>query len=66
MNSKYNFWNGLKNLIKKYFFNCDKNDICQSFDQSVSMPDSKVSNHAEMEVEEYMKNYQSTTRWQTV
>jgi hypothetical protein len=56
----------LKSSIKKIFFKCDKNDICQGFGETVFPAEMKVANPAENEVEEYMKNYQSTTRWQTV
>lgn len=66
MKAKFNLWNCLKSSIKKIFFKCDKNDICQGFGETVFPAEMKVANPAENEVEEYMKNYQSTTRWQTV
>lgn len=48
-------------LLKKYFFNSEKTDICHEYKEGVNNASEKDN-----EVEEYVKNYQSTTRWQTV
>ncbi len=49
-------------LLKKIFFNNQKNDIYHECEQVLNMG----NGNNDKEVEEYMKNYQSTTRWQTV
>jgi hypothetical protein len=49
-------------LIKNFFSNKQKNDIYHGC-ENVLNP-APVNN--ENEAEEYMKNYQSTTRWQTL
>ncbi len=48
-------------ILKKIFFNMQKNDICHEYLEGASNGCEKDN-----EVEEYVKNYQSTTRWQTV
>ena len=49
-------------LLKKIFFNGEKTDFYNQCKEAVN----NTSESNENEVEEYLKNYQSTTRWQTV
>lgn len=58
--------NCLENLIKKNFFNSQKNDISQECKNAFSFDFNAKEDRRENEVEEYMSNYKSTTRWQTV
>ncbi len=49
-------------LLKKFFFIGRKTDFCHGGGKGVDIADVKD----ERDVDEYLKNYQSTTRWQTV
>lgn len=49
-------------LLKKIFFNVKKTDFYHECGEVVD----NAAGETESEVEEYLKNYQSTTRWQTV
>ena len=49
-------------LLKKIFFNKQKNDFYHECEEVLGNSKEKD----EIEVEEYLNNYQSTTRWQTV
>ena len=49
-------------LLKKIFFNSRKTDIYHECETALKTSEVKD----EEETEEYLKNYQSTTRWQTV
>lgn len=48
-------------LIKKIFFKSKKTDFYQECKEGIN-----IVGENDNEVEEYVKNYQSTTRWQTV
>ncbi|MBN1987639.1 MAG: hypothetical protein JW761_15110 [Prolixibacteraceae bacterium] len=52
----------VKCIIKKFFFIDRKNDIYQDCKEAMNA----VVEDNEKEVDEYLKNYQATTRWQTV
>lgn len=62
MKKNFTILKAVQYILKKYFFNSEKSDICH---ESKIVQNNKKENE-EKEVEEYMKNYQSTTRWQTV
>ena len=49
-------------IIKKFFFINKKSDIYQNCKEAINGVDEVNEN----EVAEYLKNYQATTRWQTV
>lgn len=53
-------------LIKKIFCICQKNDIYHDCEEALSLLENQHMNPGENEVEEYLANYQSTTRWQTL
>lgn len=55
---------GLK--IKNYFFNSQKNDIYHGCGEVLGTTPDVDLEKEKNEVEEYMKNYTATTRWQTV
>jgi len=48
--------------IKKYFFKFRKDDICHE----IGCVNKSTINCNEKDVEEYLNNYRSATRWQTV
>ena len=52
--------------LKNNFFNSQKNDISHSCEEVLGMSADSSSEQEKNEVEEYMKNYTNTTRWQTV
>ena len=52
-------------LLKKYFFNGLKTDICHVSKDAYILPDSKDQNE-DKDVAEYRNRYNSTTRWQTI
>lgn len=61
-------FNCLESYIKKNFFNLSKNDISQDCEKVFGM-DILTENEAEeipIPVEEYVNNYKSITRWQTL
>jgi len=60
------FFDCLKVSIKKKFFNEPKTDICQYYKITINIPGITREDILENEAEEYLKNYNSTTRWQTV
>ena len=62
MKKEFRIISFVKCIIKKKFFNNEKNDIYQD---CKSVLDNNIGSE-ENEVEEYLKNYQSTTRWQTI
>jgi hypothetical protein len=49
-------------IIKKFFFINKKNDIYQDCKEAMN----GIGEDNENEVDEYLKSYQTTTRWQTV
>ena len=53
-------------LIKKNFFIKEKHDIPHDCKNVFEMNKKVENNVAEKEAEEYITNYNSTTRWQTV
>jgi hypothetical protein len=66
MKNKKIFFDCLKALIKKKFFNGPETDICQDYKISISIPGITSEDILQKEAEEYLKNYNSVTRWQTV
>jgi len=56
----------IKALIKKKFFNGPEADICQDYRITIEIPGIIIDDIRENETEEYLENYNSTTRWQTV
>lgn len=58
--------NCLEISIKKIFFNHQKNDKNQECKNAFNLDFNSKKDSAENEVEEYVNNYKSTTRWQTV
>lgn len=56
----------LKTLLKKNFFKLEKNDINHDCKKSFAFDLNNGDFNSVDEVEEYLKNYTSTTRWQTV
>jgi hypothetical protein len=58
--------NCLEILIKKFFFNYVKNDKNQECKNEFKLNFSSPKDSKENEVEEYLNNYKSTTRWQTI
>ncbi len=66
MKKMQKFFTCFQALIKKNFFNCQKNDISQDCEKVFGIQLDPDNGNPENEVEEYLNNYQSTTRWQTV
>lgn len=58
--------NCLGKTLKKFFFNVRKNDIHQGCENVFGLKSNPGEDKNENEVEEYLNNYKSTTRWQTV
>jgi hypothetical protein len=58
--------NCLRISIKNFFFNAQKNDKNQECKNAFNLDFSSTKESSENEVEEYLNNYKSTTRWQTV
>ncbi len=61
-------FNSLESYIKKNFFNVSKTDISQDCEKVFGI-DILTENEAKevpIPVEEYVNNYKSTTRWQTL
>jgi len=56
----------LRNLIKKNFFNSQKSDINHDCKNAFSFDLKKGDLNSNEEAEEYLNNYKTTTRWQTV
>jgi hypothetical protein len=56
----------LKALLKKNFFNNQKTDINHNCKNVFNFDLGKSDFNAKNETEEYLNNYKSTTRWQTV
>ena len=56
----------LKAFLKKNFFNSKKSDINHNCKNAFNFDISKDDLNAENETEEYLNNYNTTTRWQTV
>lgn len=56
----------LKNLIKKKFFNSPKSDINHDCENVFNFDLKKEELNSNEETEEYLNNYKTTTRWQTV
>lgn len=52
--------------IKKKFFNKEKSDICHDCIEVLNFNDSAVSQEEINSLNEYIENYKSTTRWQTL
>ena len=66
MKKMQKFFTCLQALLKKNFFNYEKNDIPQGCENVFGIQLDTDNANPENEVEEYLNNYQSTTRWQTV
>ena len=62
MKKEFRIFSFVKCILKKKFFNSPKNDIYQDCKEAMNT----VVEDNEKEVDEYLKNYQATTRWQTV
>ena len=60
------FFDRLNILIKKKFFIDQKTDICQDYKMGIGLSGLSREDIHENETEEYVNNYNSTTRWQTV
>ena len=56
----------LRNLLKKNFFNSQKSDINHDCKSVFSFDLKKGDLNSNEEAEEYLNNYKTTTRWQTV
>ena len=56
----------LKATLKKIFFNNPKSDINHKCKNAFSFDISKNDLNTNNEIEEYLNNYKTTTRWQTV
>jgi hypothetical protein len=56
----------LKALLKKKFFKLEKSDINHDCKKAFSFDLNTGDFNTDDEAEEYLKNYTSTTRWQTV
>ena len=68
MKTLIKMFNCLENYIKKNFFNLSKSDISQDCEKVFGM-DSPIEKNTEefpIPVEEYVSDYKSTTRWQTL
>ena len=52
--------------LKNFFFNSQKSDIYHDCEAVLGTASEVVPDQEKNDVEEYMKNYTSTTRWQTV
>ena len=53
-------------VIKKKFFNGQKTDIYQECEKALELTEKKEVETEKEQVEEYVNNYNVTTRWQTV
>lgn len=58
--------NCLEAYIKKNFFNLPKTDIPQDCEKVLGINFPDENENEAMVAEEYVKNYNSTTRWQTL
>lgn len=58
--------NCLEFLLKKKFFNSTKTNISQECQEVLEKGLLEESRMEEVPVEEYVVNYRSTTRWQTL
>lgn len=58
--------NCLEILLKKKFSNSQKSDINQECRNAFNLDFNSKKDNSENEVEEYLNNYKSTTRWQTI
>ena len=58
--------NCLENYIKKNFFNLSKTDISHNCEEALGINIFDDNKPEEIPVEEYVTNYKSTTRWQTL
>lgn len=56
----------LKTLLKKNFFNRQKNDINHDCKNVFNFDLNNGDLNSKEEAEEYLNNYTTTTRWQTV
>lgn len=56
----------LTSLIKKNFFNIEKTDINHNCKNAFSFDLNSGDLNSKKEAEEYLNNYKTTTRWQTV
>lgn len=56
----------LKTLLKKKIFNVEKSDINHDCKKALTFDLNTGDFNSNNETEEYLKNYTSTTRWQTV
>ena len=52
-------------LLKKFFLNNLKTDICHVSEKTYIIPENK-DQHDDNDVAEYRNRYNSTTRWQTI
>lgn len=65
MKTLIHFFNCVSFKIKKNFFKLEINDFSHGCDKLLGN-DTKNDAGNEKEVEEYLNNYSTTTRWQTV
>lgn len=56
----------LKSLLKKKFFNSVNDDINHNCKNAFSFEINTSDLNSKEETEEYLNNYKTTTRWQTV
>jgi len=54
------------NAIKKKFFKVENNDICHHCEKAFGFAEKADQESEKLQQEEYLKNYNVTTRWQTV
>ncbi len=52
--------------IKKYFFIGEKTDFYQECEELLKFNDNDTSEEEMVHTEEYLENYNVTTRWQTI
>lgn len=60
------FFKCVNSKLKKKFFNGQKSDIYHDCIEVLGMNTGVDSEKEKIEVEEYLKNYTATTRWQTL
>lgn len=53
-------------IIKKNIFKSQKTDISQECEMLLKIKEKKLSDEELVDTEEYLENYNVTTRWQTV
>lgn len=56
----------LKSILKKKFFNGQKSDISHDCENVFNFDLNNGDENSDQEAEEYLNNYKTTTRWQTI